>query len=46
MKRRTTIIEETTLGFSYKVYAYTHEILQTSNAYNNIICIDADERFS
>ena len=31
--------------FSYKVYAYTHEILQASNAYNGIICIDADSVF-
>ena len=31
--------------FSYKVYAYTYEILQASNAYNGIICIDADSVF-
>ena len=31
--------------FSYKVYAYTEAILQASNAYNGIICIDADSVF-
>ena len=31
--------------FSYKVYAYTDAILQASNAYNGIICIDADSVF-
>ena len=31
--------------FCYKVYAYTDAILQASNAYNGIICIDADSVF-
>ena len=51
-KHKYTSYEEKTndyrtdgVRFCYKVYAYTDAILQASNAYNGIICIDADSVF-